>query len=414
MAVGANSVCATLCLGSLAGLLVWCLQRWTGTRPLCEPPLAPLGPWEALRMLTARDLPFRYAALQRQLGAAIYRLRLPFGRQLYVVADWRAAARILGDPANDKPGWFQSTKGFTGGSPSIFSRLTRDPDWQINRKAVAHAFAPSRLRPKAVLLERQLEPLYALLAEHARTDTPVPIADALLHLSLDFVALSAFDYDLGTLRGGPRSEGRRFLEELDIVLGEFALKRTLAPWRKYMWWDAEVRRAKEASLWLRELALRIMRQYRRTHSAEDIAASDDILAHILRNANYPDDSGRVGDVVVMLIGGHDTSSHTLAWALYDLARHPAALERLHAELDAAAAGGPAIPPAELQRLPWLTSCLRESMRLWPVAGAPTRELAAPLEHGGVTLPAKAAVKIAFLAISRGPDIPDADCYQPER
>ena len=49
-----------------------------------------------------------------------------------------------------------------------------------------------------------------------------------------------------------------------------------------------------------------------------------------------DDQDVFGNVFTMLLAGEDTTANTLSWALYLLARDPAAQQRLAAEADAVA------------------------------------------------------------------------------
>lgn len=57
---------------------------------------------------------------------------------------------------------------------------------------------------------------------------------------IDFISGTAFHYPLEALQGDARSEGRRFVAELDLAMHEFVRQRILCPWRRFMFWDAEV------------------------------------------------------------------------------------------------------------------------------------------------------------------------------
>lgn len=70
-------------------------------------------------------------------------------------------------------------------------------------------------------------------------------------------------------------------------------------------------------------------------------------------------------VVSVLLAGRDTTAGTLSWAVYELARHPAAVARLRREiLDAV---GPDAPPTyhHLKNMPYLRAVLNETLRLYP-------------------------------------------------
>ena len=80
----------------------------------------------------------------------------------------------------------------------------------------------------------------------------------------------------------------------------------------------------------------------------------DILS-LMMAARYEDgaemsDEALRDEMMTMLIAGHETSTTSLSWAVWELMDNPDAAERLSAELDAL--GGDAGPEA-LERLPYL-------------------------------------------------------------
>lgn len=67
----------------------------------------------------------------------------------------------------------------------------------------------------------------------------------------------------------------------------------------------------------------------------------------------------------MLLAGRDTTASVLSWAIYELARHPAVVARLRAEILATI--GPHRTPtyADLKSMRYLSHVLSETMRLYP-------------------------------------------------
>lgn len=73
----------------------------------------------------------------------------------------------------------------------------------------------------------------------------------------------------------------------------------------------------------------------------------------------------VDELLTFLLAGSDTTSCALAWALYELARHPEAWGRMRAELDARFPSREAGGAAELAALPYLSAVVSETLRLHP-------------------------------------------------
>ncbi|KAM9327753.1 sterol 26-hydroxylase, mitochondrial isoform 2-T2 [Pholidichthys leucotaenia] len=68
----------------------------------------------------------------------------------------------------------------------------------------------------------------------------------------------------------------------------------------------------------------------------------------------------------LMLGGVDTTSNTLSWALYHLARDDGAQERLHREVNSLCPGRREPTLDDLSRMPFLKAVIKETLRLYPV------------------------------------------------
>ena len=69
--------------------------------------------------------------------------------------------------------------------------------------------------------------------------------------------------------------------------------------------------------------------------------------------------------------GSDTTTIAFRAVFYYLMRNPGAYQKLEEEIDAATTSGALSNPIkynEATKLPYLTACIREAMRIWPSAG----------------------------------------------
>ena len=80
-----------------------------------------------------------------------------------------------------------------------------------------------------------------------------------------------------------------------------------------------------------------------------------------------DDNQVAGNVLTMLLAGEDTTANTLAWCIWLLHEHPAALARAQAEARSVMADGGPVTLDHLARLDYIEACMNETMRLKPVA-----------------------------------------------
>lgn len=148
-------------------------------------------------------------------------------------------------------------------------------------------------------------------------------------------------------------------------------------------------------------------------------ARDDLLGRLL--AARDDDDGQAmsdadvrDEVMTLFVAGHETTANALTWALYLLARHPDAAERLAAEARAVLAGrAPTLD--DLPALPYALQVFKEAMRLYPPAYMVGREATADVVVAGARVPKGATVLVSIWGLHRRADFfPDPERFDPDR
>jgi hypothetical protein len=132
------------------------------------------------------------------------------------------------------------------------------------------------------------------------------------------------------------------------------------------------------------------------------AGGDSVLALLLEqreeDGSAPTDRHIRDQLVALLVGGHDSSAASLAWAFERLARHPGVQARLRE-------GDPA----------YLDAVVKEVLRIRPALTIAPRRLLEPVRIAGRPLPAGIQVAACLWLAMRRRDLwPDADAFRPER
>jgi len=146
---------------------------------------------------------------------------------------------------------------------------------------------------------------------------------------------------------------------------------------------------------------------------------DDLASMLLRlqqdgSAEGMSDAQLRDELRTLLLAGHETTAHALAWTWYLLARHPDVERRVHAEIDAVLGGR--LPTADAaSALPYVRMVLAESMRLYPPAWLLGRTAVADYEARGYLVPAGSLVVLSPWGVHRNPVyFPDPERFDPDR
>jgi len=118
----------------------------------------------------------------------------------------------------------------------------------------------------------------------------------------------------------------------------------------------------------------------------------------------------------LLMAGVDTTAYLMSWIFLNLAEHPDKQKKLAQELDAVLGGNDLTTMEQLESLPYLHACVRESYRLNPVAAQTIiKRLDHDLNMGGYTVKAGDKVSLNVRGIPMDPMFVDEpNEYRPER
>lgn len=120
------------------------------------------------------------------------------------------------------------------------------------------------------------------------------------------------------------------------------------------------------------------------------------------------------DEIVTLAGaGNETSGLSLTWLFYELARNPAARDRLYEEAAALPGDEPGLEA--LPRLGYTLQAFEEALRMYPPIYAIPRQATQDDEVGGYRIPAGSTVLVSQYVTQRHRDFWDEpDAFRPER
>ncbi len=243
--------------------------------------------------------------------------------------------------------------------------------WRTQRKQVAGAFTPRRIRTYADSM---------VAAAHRSLDDwsdgrVIPIHKAMAELTLDIVGRTLFDADV---RGTAREVGDALK-----VISDFYTDVLESPMKPPEWWPSpRMFRFRKAVRNVDRIVSGIIDDRRR--SGED---RGDLLSALLQAQD--DDGAAMSDqqlrdeCITLFLAGHETTSIALANTLYLLSEHPEIEARVHQEAANLLADRRATSD-DYDRLEYTVRVIKESMRLYPPVYTIGRQLLEDFELGGYT------------------------------
>lgn len=285
--------------------------------------------------------------------------------------------------------------------------LAADNDhWRRQRKLMLPAFRRPNVAEFAALMAATTE-------EHVdswlgRPSGQFDVVDAMSKLTFSIVAKSLFSIDLTAEMD---SFLRAYSFTIEYLAGianatSFNSKMILSPTR-----NAEFRAALEE---MNDVVYSVIERRRRT-----APAPHDLLTLLMEaldaESGQPLTDLQIRDeVITMLLAGHETTSLTLTWAWYLLARHPTVAERLRREIEAAI-GTRTVTEQDLRAIPYSRMVLEESLRLYPPVAAIYRQNEVEIEIGGYTVPAHSGLVVCpYLTHRHAAFWPNPLEFMPER
>ena len=118
-----------------------------------------------------------------------------------------------------------------------------------------------------------------------------------------------------------------------------------------------------------------------------------------------------------ILAGNETSSVSMAWTLYELARNPQVQEKLRAEVEAAFGDTDDLTWEKVDKMHYLENVVKESLRLHSPADITSRVALSDAEIGGHFVPAGTYVLLPMDALQRSlsfwsnPETFDPDRFQ---
>ncbi|KAK0227599.1 cytochrome P450 [Armillaria fumosa] len=313
----------------------------------------------------------------------VYRIGGCFGQDVLVLSDPKALQYIFHTSGYRFPKTADSDLSakslFGEGMVTVAGKIH-----QRQRKIMSPAFSASQLRRYLVFFQSMAPKLTDRLANEITASGSNERVVDILHwtkkIALDIIGLTAFRYHFNALDAaeGERSELRDALHNVVIEAQSSPSSIELlypALWRIIPRFASDI---------LELIPLRVTRRFRRFKASSHrvahgifqnqlrIAAQDkekDIVNLLALSYLNQDPKKRMTDdeiysqLATFTFAGHDTTSNTISWLLYEISRHPDVQLRIRQEISEMRERDPS--SSDYDSLPVLNAAIKETLRFHP-------------------------------------------------
>lgn len=286
--------------------------------------------------------------------------------------------------------------------------LTTDGDeWRLLRKRTQPFFHRERLRADAALITGAAAELLAEWEHAAGTGARVDVTKGSLRLAIAVIGDMFFDYDL-------RPHVPELAPVTEFAVGAMIMNGSISqmlpdwvptPYRRKL-------RRHQATL-DRVFDTVIARQRSRLGRG---GRADTLIAALLtgQDGETLTEEQIRAELKTVFLAGHETTACALTWTLIEVYKSAEVERRLLAEVTGEL-GDRTPAPQDLERMPYLTAVVSESLRLHPPIWSFPRDTMVPVRIDGYDIPAGSTVLVCPYAAHRDPRAwGDPDHFDPDR
>lgn len=419
----------TFFLGAGSGLLLWRWQQHQlALRSIYSLPSPPR------KLLTGNALELIAAAKQGTYALKIFRwmkqygfmirLRL-FTRPVLMVGKPQLIESILTE--GQSQGIFTRSPAFYNAYKDVFGVHIGNEtgeEWKWRRQVAVPAFRASQFTQKFDLIREGCEQVITQLENIAQTGKAVQVDPLFVNLTINIIAyfwLGVTFKRSANFVDEPPFDAQRLYAAFAVlekhVLLQFSGRNQ---WFKFLP-TSEGKEYRQAQDYLQQnfkprVAMAL--QVARTADTESLSVSpsfcDSMLVKFAKNPKHDEDS-LMAETWAYMFAGHDTTAHTMSFAVGELGLNSRVFQTAQKVVDEAWEKEGDLNLATLKNLDYIEAVIKETLRLHPVAPQIPLISTQETELDGIKIPKNVEIEPFFWAAGQDPQMyPSPEEFRPER
>ncbi|CAO2630604.1 Cytochrome P450 3A11 [Lemmus lemmus] len=272
--------------------------------------------------------------------------------------------------------------------------ISKDEEWKRIRALLSPTFTSGKLKEMFPIIEHYGDILVKYLRREAEKGKPLTMKEVLGAYSVDVITSTAFGVSVDSLN----TPNDPFVDEM-LNISVFP-KDSIAFFKKFV--DGMKKNRLNSGEKHRVDFLQLMMNSQNNSKEKE---SHKVLSDVEIMAQS----------IIFIFGAYETTSSTLAFALYSLATHPDIQKKLQEEIDAALPNKAPPNYDKVMEMEYLDMVLSETLRLYAIANRLERVCKQDVEMNGVFIPKGSVVMIPIFSLHRDPQYwPEPEEFRPER
>ncbi|XP_073156339.1 geraniol 8-hydroxylase-like [Henckelia pumila] len=277
--------------------------------------------------------------------------------------------------------------------------------WRSLRKVLnSNIFSGNRLDANQHVRRRKVQELIAYCAKGSESGEAVDVGLAAFRTSLNLLSNIIFSRDLTD----PFSDsGKEFKDLVWNIMAEAGKPNLVDYFPLLEKMDPQGIRRRMTNHFgkmIQNFHGLITERLEKGKSEETDDVIDVLLAISKENPEEMDTTHMERMCVDLFLAGTDTTSNTLEWAMAEAIRNPEIMKKAKSELEEIVGKGKIIGEEDVQKLPYLRSMVKETLRIHPpVPFLIPRKVEEDVEVGGYSVPKNCQVLVNAWAIGRDED-----------
>ncbi|XP_038568884.1 cytochrome P450 3A40-like [Micropterus salmoides] len=302
--------------------------------------------------------------------------------------------------------------------------IAEDDQWRRIRSVLSPSFTSGRLKEMFDIMKHHSANLISSMKKTADKDEPLELKEFFGPYSMDVVTSTAFSVDIDSLNN-PTDP---FVANIKKML-KFDLFNPIFLFIAFFPFMAPIFEKLEFSFFPKSVldffyaALKKIKANRETTKLKNRVDFLQLMINSQKNndlSKVENDKGLndheiLSQAMIFLFAGYETTSSSLTFLAYNLARNPHVMKRLQEEVDATFPNKAPVEYQALMQMEYLDSVVNESLRLYPIAPRLERVAKATVEINGLVIPKGMVVMVPTWPLHRDPDLwPEPEEFKPER